>query len=546
MEIRRVVLIGFSGAGKSTVAREAGDRLGWRVIDMDSEIERREGRTIPDIFRRFGEADFRRIEREVFASALATRDVVIATGGGAVVAEEVWADDWLGAPDTLPVLLEAPAEALHARLVEQQAQDPVGTVRPMLEGDDPLARITALKAERDSWYRRARVIVPVEGRSVDEVATTIVSAVRSDRPYRVTLDVPGGQSDIHIQAGAIDQLESVIAERWPKARRVWVIADEAVADHHLERVTVAAGNRIEVRTLMFPAGEASKSVVGLSSIYDGVLNGGIERTDAIVALGGGVAGDLVGFAAATILRGVGLVQVPTTLLAMVDSSVGGKTGINHATGKNLIGAFYQPHAVLIDPAFLATLPMREYRSGWAEIVKHGLIEPSTPAGDSGLIELVSQNAEALADGSSPLISTIIARNVEIKASVVQADEREAGLRAILNFGHTIGHAVEAAGYTMLHGEAIAVGLHAAMRLGAALGRVTEQRADEVAEVLARFGLPIEVNADIDRIRSLMQSDKKRVAGEQQWIVPNRGGGVSIERGIPAPAVDAAISAVVRP
>jgi 3-dehydroquinate synthetase len=265
----------------------------------------------------------------------------------------------------------------------------------------------------------------------------------------------------------------------------------------------------------------------------------------IVALGGGVAGDLVGFAAATVLRGVGLVQVPSSLLAMVDSSVGGKTGINHATGKNLIGAFYQPPVVLIDPDLLDTLPDREYRSGWAEIVKHGLIEPSTPAGDSGLFELLAQNAVSLAARRSLLIPTIITRNVEIKASVVRADERESGLRAILNFGHTIGHAVEAAGYQLLHGEAVAVGLHGAMRLGEALGRVPRERVEEVVDVLHRFGLPTEVVADVGRVRQLMLSDKKRLAGEQQWIVPVADGGASIERGIPEDAVDSAIAAVVR-
>lgn len=546
MAIRRVVLIGFSGAGKSTVARDLGQRLGWRLIDTDSEIERCDGRGIPDIFRESGESVFRRLERDVLANALREQDAVIATGGGAVVNEEVWSELWLGAPDTLTVLLEAPAEALHARLVKQQAQDPAGTVRPMLEGDDPLARITVLKAQRDPWYRRARIVVPVEGRSVEEITGTIAAAVSTDAHHTVTLDVPGGRSLIRIHRGALDQLGEAIAERWPTARRVWVVADEEVARHHLDRVVQAVGDRVDVRSLTFPSGEASKSLTGLGAIYDGLLNGGIERSDVVVALGGGVAGDLVGFAAATVLRGVGIVQLPTTLLAMVDSSVGGKTGINHTAGKNLIGAFYQPPVVLIDPMLLDTLPMREFRSGWAEIVKHGLIEPSTPAGDSGLFDLLSHNAASLADRNSPLLTAIIARNVEIKASVVQADEREAGLRAILNFGHTIGHAVEAAGYELLHGEAVAVGLHGVMRLGVALRRIPESRADAVADALARFGLPTEVHADIDRIRQLMRSDKKRVSGEQQWVVPKSEGGVSIERGVSQSAVDAALDAVIRP
>jgi 3-dehydroquinate synthase len=545
MDIRRVVLIGFSGAGKSTVGRVLADRLGWRLIDTDAEIERREKRSIPEIFRAEGEGAFRAIERGVFGEALDCDGVVIATGGGAVANEEAWSASMLGASGTLSVLLEAPAQALHDRLVAQQASDPTGATRPMLDGDDPLMRITALKAQRAPWYQRADVVMPVDGRSVEDVASIIATATRSDRMQSIRLDVPGGVSEITVGRGVAQRLGSAVANRWPRARRVWIVADQLVAEHHLSAIAAALGNEREVRSLTFPAGEASKSIAGLNGIWDGLLNGGVERSDVIVALGGGVAGDLVGFAAATVLRGVGLVQVPSSLLAMVDSSVGGKTGINHATGKNLIGAFYQPPVVLIDPDLLDTLPDREYRSGWAEIVKHGLIEPSTPAGDSGLFELLAQNAVSLAARRSLLIPTIIARNVEIKASVVRADERESGLRAILNFGHTIGHAVEAAGYQLLHGEAVAVGLHGAMRLGEALGRVPRERVEEVVDVLHRFGLPTEVVADVGRVRQLMLSDKKRLAGEQQWIVPVADGGASIERGIPEDAVDSAIAAVVR-
>jgi shikimate kinase/3-dehydroquinate synthase len=545
MTPRRIVLIGFSGSGKSTVGRLAAERLGWRLIDMDDEIAQREGRSIPEIFREGGEAAFRAIERQVLADALGSANVLVSTGGGAVVSDEVWTDTWLDAPGTLTVLLDAPAVELHARLVAQQAADPAGAARPMLDGDDPLGRIEALKARREPWYRRARVTLPVHGRDPRDIAATIARMADPGAPQEIALDVPGGSSSIRVGFGVLAELGD-LPRRWPRARRAWIVADEGPAAWHLESAVAAVAlSGIDVRTLTFPSGEGSKSMAGLAHIHDGLLTGGIERNDVIVALGGGVAGDLVGFAAATVLRGVGLVQVPTSLLAMVDSSVGGKTGINHATGKNLIGAFYQPPLVMIDPTLLDTLPNREYRSGWAEIIKHGLIEPSTPAGDSGLFELLAANADALGDRTSQLLPDIIARNVAIKASVVQADEREAGLRAILNFGHTIGHAVEAAGYELLHGEAIAVGLHGAMRLGAALGRVGEDDVARVVATLAAFGLPTEVVADVATVRRLMASDKKRVAGDQQWILPAPGGGVTIERGVPAAAVEAALAAVVR-
>jgi shikimate kinase / 3-dehydroquinate synthase len=546
MTPRRIVLIGFSGSGKSTVGRSVAERIGWQLVDMDAEIERREGRSIPDIFRDSGEGAFRAIEREVFREALNTERAVVSTGGGAVVGDEVWTEEWLGAPGTLTVLLDAPAAELHARLVAQQAADATGATRPMLEGDDPLGRIEALKAQRAPWYRRAQATIPVAGRSPRELGAVIASLGNADAPAEIVLSVPGGNSTVRVGSGVLAELGG-LPHVWPRARRVWVVADERVAAHHLETAVAAlAASGLEVRTLTFPAGEASKSMSGLSAILDGLLEGGIERSDVIVALGGGVAGDLVGFAAATVLRGVGLVQVPTTLLAMVDSSVGGKTGINHATGKNRIGAFYQPPLVLIDPTLLDTLPDREYRSGWAEIVKHSLIEPSTPAGDSGLAALIAANAAALRDRTSPLLPGVIARNVAIKASVVEADEREAGLRGILNFGHTIGHAIEAAGYELLHGEAIAVGLHGAMRLGVELGRVGEDEVERVVATLREFGLPTEVGADLETVRHLMRGDKKRVSGEQQWILPNPDGGVEIVRGVPDVAVDAALGAVVRP
>lgn len=542
--IERIVLIGFSGAGKSTVGRALSSAMGWRLIDVDAEIERHAGYSIPKIFTHQGETEFRRIERGQLRQALATDACVIATGGGAVADDAAWADDALGNPKTLTVLLEASAKTLYQRLTDQQNADPQGTERPMLAGDDPFGRITELKRRRESWYRRADIVVPVERRSVDEIGAMIAGAARGGA-RSIELSAPGGQSTIHVGDGVSGSLGEVIDGTWPRAQRVWIIADENVATSHLRHVASSLNDAdVHAQTITFPAGEGSKSLDGASALYDELLSKGIERTDVLVALGGGVAGDLVGFVAATVLRGVGFVQVPTSLLAMVDSSVGGKTGINHATGKNLIGAFHHARHVLVDPMYLTTLPDREYRSGWAEIIKHGLIEPSTPAGESGLLDLITENVTLLADRRSPLIASIIARNVEIKASVVEADEREAGLRAILNFGHTIGHAVEASGYRLLHGEAVAVGLVGAMRLGVAMGRIPEVRADEMAELLSEFGLPTTFQGDRQSILELMGRDKKRVAGEQRWVVPSGGGGVAVVSGVAEADVYSAIDSVL--
>lgn len=541
---KRIVLVGLSGAGKSTVGAMLAEALGWTLIDTDAEIERVEQRTVAEIFKHSGEAAFRGIERRVLSHALERSAVVIATGGGAVINDEVWNEHGLGHSETLTVWLDAPPDVLIQRLSDQQRRDRAGAVRPLLQGDDPLGGLTAMRRGRAPYYRRADLAIPVQTMEVTTVVRLLAEAVEQAGVWQIVLDMPGGTSRVQVGTGVRDQLATVIASRWPGARTVWVIADEHVAKHHLEpAVHLLDSAGITTRPVTFPAGESSKSLAGLRHLYDALLGGGVERTDVVVALGGGVTGDLAGFVAATVLRGVGLVQVPTNVLSMVDSSVGGKTGINHSTGKNLIGAFYQPPEVVIDPAYLETLPDRQYRNGWAEIIKHGLIEPSTPAGKSGLLELIEANAVSLRDRSSPVLPEIIRRNVEIKASVVHADEREEGLRAILNFGHTIGHAVEAAGYKLLHGEAVAVGLHGAMRLAVKLDRVDASDADRVRDILAAFGLPVSVRADPDEIRAYMRQDKKRVAGDQQWVLPVRHGGVAIERGVPLSAVDDALRTV---
>jgi 3-dehydroquinate synthase len=541
---KRIVLVGLSGAGKSTVGAMLAEALGWKLIDTDAEVERAEQRTVPEIFEHSGEAAFREIERRVLIEALQRSAVVIATGGGAAINDDTWSEEALGHVDNLTVWLDAPPDVLFQRLLDQQTRIEGGAVRPLLQGDDPLIRLTEMRRDRAPYYRRAGLAIPVGSMEVNDIVHLLAEAVDQAGVRQIQLDLPGGTSRIQIGNGVSDQLASVISSRWPGARTVWVISDEQVAEHHLEPVVhglESAG--IIARPVTFPAGEASKSLAGLGLIYDALLGGGVERADVVVALGGGVTGDLVGLAAATVLRGVGLVQMPTSLLAMVDSSVGGKTGINHPLGKNLIGAFFQPPEVVIDPRYLVTLPEREYLAGWAEIIKHGLIEPSTPAGKSGLLELIEANVTSLRDRSSPLLPGIIRRNVEIKASVVDADERETGLRAILNFGHTIGHAVEAAGYKLLHGEAVAVGLHGAMRLGVELDRVDVSEADRMRDLLSAFGLPVSVSADADEIRTYMRQDKKRVAGELHWVLPVRHGGAIIERGVPQEAVDSALGMV---
>ncbi len=547
--IRNIVLVGLSGSGKSSTARELATNLGWDAVDTDALIEHRTGRTIPDLFRSDGETAFRAVEAGILREAISRDRVVIATGGGAVVDPAIWSDALLGGSQSLVFWLDASPAHLVERLKQQADRDGTKANRPLLEGD-PIARMTAMLEARSPMYSRADVTLEAEHRGVREIAADIAEMTRlaSGEDVRVNLEVESAASTIRVGQGGRHRLHRVIRERWPGTRRVWVVTDGHLEEHaeDLSNAMRLDGG-LEARTITVPPGETSKSLSELSRLYDWMLGGGVERSDVVVALGGGMVGDLGGFAAASVLRGIGLVQVPTTLLAMVDSSVGGKTAVNHAAGKNLIGAFYQPREVVIDPDFLGTLPARELRSGWAEIVKHAVIEPSTPVGHPPiLLDALERNTVALRALRQPLLSWLIRRNVSLKASVVSADEREAGIRAYLNLGHTIGHGIEAAGYELLHGEAIAVGLRAALGIAVELDLVDDAFADRIGRLLSNLDLPTVAEVDPGVVRQKMASDKKRVAGAQKWVLPTREGGVRIVSGISSDTVDRAISSVAIP
>ncbi len=544
----RVVLIGFSGSGKSTVGRLLADWLGWDFLDTDAEVEARFGASVPLIFEQHGEAVFRTAERRSLQEAL-TRDlVVIATGGGAVTDETMWEKNLLGSVETLVVALEASTLTILSRLTAQQAREGDAVRRPLLESASPLHRINGLKQQRQRTYDRADLTLVVDAVSPDTVVDEIHELLRlGDSPAApdIFLEAPSGASAIYVQPGAAGAVGELTRQRWPRAHRAWIVTDERVGALHEERVRAGlAAHGFDVRVRRVPPGEGSKSLRVVSDVYDWLLESGVERGDVVVALGGGVIGDLAGFVAATCLRGLGLVQMPTSLLAMVDSSVGGKTGVNHPVGKNLIGAFYQPPLVVIDPLFLGTLPARDLTSGWAEVVKHAVIQPSTPGGArADLLSFLERNVARLRGLDEPATTYAIRRNVGLKAAVVAADEREAGGRALLNFGHTLGHAIEAAGYRYLHGEAIAVGMRAAARIGTGMGTCDLPFVARLDALLDQFGLLPVAEVDTDRVLALLVTDKKREAGRQRWVLPLAGGGACIRDDVPAELIEDALRAV---
>jgi len=363
-------------------------------------------------------------------------------------------------------------------------------------------------------------------------------------PTTVTVALGARAYPIHIGPGLLARAGSLIREALPRARRAMVVSDATVAPLYLEALgdaLTAAG--IDWISHVVPAGEASKSLGRLDALLEAMLGYGVERGTPVIALGGGVVGDLAGFAAAVALRGVPLVQIPTTLLAQVDSSVGGKTAVNSRHGKNLIGAFHQPVLVLADTDTLETLPRRELLAGYAETAKYGLI------GDAAFWDWLEANGPALLEGDAARRAEAIAVSCRAKAAVVAADEREAGQRALLNLGHTFGHALEAEtgyGETLLHGEAVAIGMIMALDLSHRLGVCPGQDVARVRAHFAAVGLPVRPDPgrawDIDRLIGHMAKDKKVADGRITFVLAKGIGHAYLERDVPAEAVRATLAA----
>ncbi len=346
---------------------------------------------------------------------------------------------------------------------------------------------------------------------------------------------------IRARRGALAELGGWLAELLPPPRKVALVSDRNVAPFCLKAAEAALRKSgFETHSILVPAGEESKSLKILGNVWDRVLTFGVDRSSVIVALGGGVVGDLVGFAAATLLRGLPVVQVPTSLVGQVDASIGGKNGINRPAGKNLVGSFHPPALIVLDPDLLATLPEREYRSGLAEVIKYGFLrspELLTQLREAGDLETLRNRPE--------MIDAIVRRCAELKADLVERDQRESGERMLLNFGHTTGHALEAAdGFQgLLHGEAVAVGMVAAAFLAVDLGVADPTLPAEISELLERYGLPVTTRFTPDELLPFLAHDKKRIAGKNRWVVVARAGSASIVDDPPAVSVERALRAI---
>lgn len=525
------------GSGKTTVGRLLAKQLGKTFIDSDEEVQKRTGVTIQHIFDVEGEDGFRQREAGIVQELLQRNNIVLATGGGAV----------LDAHNRVTMRENGTVVYLKSGVHDLWQRTRHDRSRPLLQTADPRAKLHELFEQRNPLYTETADIVIHTGKQnvqillsalqrkldIPSVTTQAFSTMQTLKVGLAERSYP-----IHIGGGLLNRADLIMPLLAHK--RVAIVSNTTVAPLYMGQLRqMLESNGVGVVTIILPDGEKYKNTDTLSLIYDALLTHRCERNTPIIALGGGVIGDMTGYAAATYLRGVPFIQIPTTLLSQVDSSVGGKTGINHPLGKNMIGAFYQPQLVLADITTLNTLPDQELRAGLAEVIKYGLIR------DLPFLEWLEANMEKLLARDVAALQYAIARSCENKAAVVGNDERESGERALLNLGHTFGHAIEnGMGYGVwLHGEAVAAGTIMAADLSRRMGWISEQDVGRIRQLFERAGLPVVApHLGAEQYLNLMGLDKKIIDGQMRFVLLQKLGHAVISSAVPAELLRATLEA----
>ncbi|MFT3891259.1 MAG: 3-dehydroquinate synthase [Anaerolineales bacterium] len=444
-----IFVYGPSGAGKSTIGKQLADNLHLPFVNSDQVLEANAGMTIPQIVEADGMPKVREWESAALKQIITGKESVVALGGGALLRGENRA---LVEGNGTVILLTAEL----ATLVERLKKEP--DTRPLLAGDLE-SKLTSYLNDRAQHYASFPLKVQVDGKTSEQIASEI--QLQLGRHHLSAM----GEYDVRV--GQIANLPSSL-----------IVTDENVAKFHLERIKKAVGQ--DAKAVIVPVGEEHKNLETISFMWKSFLENGLDRKSTVIALGGGVVGDMVGFAAATYMRGINWIGIPTTLLSMVDASIGGKTGFDLPEGKNLVGAFYPPKIVLADPSLLKTLPERELISGMAEVVKHGIIS------DPELFELCSRGMDWVKEN----LEEIVKRAMAVKIKVIEDDPYEKGIRAALNLGHTVGHAVELVSkFELRHGEAIAIGTVVEAKYAERIGIAYKGLTDKIAATLSALGLP---------------------------------------------------------
>ena len=532
---KNLILAGFMGVGKTSVGQIVAHKLGYAFVDTDSEIERREGMSIPDVFAQKGEPYFRACERSVAEEIAQRSDTVVSTGGGLIV-NDACRNTLLSTG--IGVCLTATPDVILHRVGPDAAAR-----RPMLQGGNPRERVVALLKERAPAYAQLHYQVDTNAQGQAEVAIRVVRLYLAET-HRIEVQHPNGHYDIVMGNGMLQSLGALLCGRsW--GPQVAVVTDHNVAPKYADRVhRVLCEAGFDTFIHVMPTGEGAKHLGSVEAMYRAFAEHNMERSSVVLALGGGVVGDTAGFAAATYLRGVPFVQVPTTLLAMADSSIGGKTGVDTDFGKNLVGAFKQPELVVIDLDCLNTLPPVEVSCGLAEIIKAGLIK----GGDVWERMLAGLGGSEGSEGykssqpykpsnitnfrNLPSLQTILIDAIYLKREVVEEDPYEKGRRALLNLGHTFGHGIEAwSEFAIKHGQAVSLGMVCALRTSHTLGLCDANLIEDTMALLHTTGLPTDLTAfpelahryDVDAIWNIMQSDKKKKDGKIRFVLIRKPG-----------------------
>ena len=532
-----IILIGFSATGKTEVGKGIARLLGFDFLDTNEEIVNLSGKEIPEILAQDGQEHLRELECQILHRACDRTETVIATGGGSILDHR---NREVMASHGMVVCLEATIQTIFQRL--QQDTKASAPIRSMLDVPNPLKRLQQLKEFRQPYYAIANWTVHTDHLTISQVCQEVVkgwyywqarlmryTAVDTGNDLACEVTTPTGCYPIYVMWGLLNHLGELVQRVGPKGG-IYIISDSTV--HPLygdkaERNLRDAG--FEAHSFIVPAGEASKTLDVAASIYDWLLERRVERSDTILALGGGMVGDLAGFTAATFLRGLSIIQVPTTLVAMVDASIGGKTAVNHTKAKNIIGAFHQPRLVVADVETLSTLPTRELSSGWAEVIKHSLIL------DAEGIEFLESNAEKLKSIDPDITTRAIRRSAAIKAQIVSEDERESGRRTLLNYGHTIAHGLEATtNYQhLLHGEAVAIGMMGAGEISRRMELLSNRDVECQEAILRQFNLPVSYpRIDLPAVIKAMEMDKKVGGKKIRWVLLDNLGHAIIRHDVP--------------
>jgi len=526
-----LILTGFMGTGKTTVGQALAKELQRPFVDMDARIEAQAGKSIPRIFAEDGESAFRQMEAALCAELGRQEGLIIATGGGALINPAN--REALQHNGTI-LCLEADPDDILRRV--READGDAVTSRPLLAVPDPRAEIARLLALRRAAYRAIPWHVETTGRAVAGIVEQARAlAETSTLPVRY----PGGTYPIHIGRGLLAHLGGALAAAGiPDGTAIAVVTNPLVGTLYVAQVEAnlkVAGYRPFV--CVIPDGESHKTLATVRALYGLFLKGNLDRSGVVLALGGGVTGDIAGFAAATFMRGTRFVQVPTTLLAMTDASVGGKTGVDLPQGKNLVGAFKEPELVLVDLDTLRSLPEIEFQSGMAEVLKHGVIA------DAGLFEELAELGRQPRGAQREISAALLARSLRVKIDVVEEDPYETDRRAVLNLGHTSAHGLEqVSNFTLRHGLAVSIGMVIAARIAETIGVAQAGLAAHLSEVLRIWGLPVTCPpSEVDAVWSAMIHDKKKRGKSLRWVLPRAIGEVIITDEVPPDVVKAVLA-----